>query len=71
MVCKKHSLPLTLIFLVTFLFPAGAWPKDSIDWMEADAPPFFIHEGIFKGQGYEDLDLFDKDQFVSKILDLS
>ncbi|NOR22886.1 MAG: TIGR02285 family protein [Desulforhopalus sp.] len=55
MVCKKHSLPLTLIFLVTFLFPAGAWPKDSIDWMEADAPPFFIHEGIFKGEGYEDL----------------
>ena len=24
-------------------------------WMEADAPPFFIHTGEFKGQGYEDI----------------
>lgn len=35
-----------------------AWPssaKDSITWMEATAPPFFIHEGPYTGQGYEDL----------------
>ncbi len=29
--------------------------KDDLAWMEAVAPPFFIHEGTFKGQGYEDL----------------
>ena len=28
--------------------------KDSIGWLEATAPPFFIHEGQYKGQGYED-----------------
>lgn len=53
MVYKKHSRPLSLILLITFLIPAGVWAKDSIDWMEAVAPPFFNHEGKFKGQGYE------------------
>jgi len=35
--------------------PSKLLAKDSIAWMEAVAPPFFIHEGILKGQGYEDL----------------
>lgn len=52
---KKHFAPLILILLVTFFTPTGAWTKDTISWMEAVAPPFFIHEGEFKGQGYEDL----------------
>ncbi len=29
--------------------------KDTVTWMEAIAPPFFIHQGRFKGQGYEDV----------------
>lgn len=29
--------------------------RDSLAWMEAVAPPFFIHDGAFKGQGYEDI----------------
>jgi len=35
--------------------------RDSITWMEAVAPPFFIHDGMLKGQGYEDLvtDIFE------------
>lgn len=45
--------------LFTFLFfivsPVNLQAKDSITWMEAVAPPFFIHEGNLKGQGYEDL----------------
>ena len=52
---KKHFFPLILIILVTLFTPTGAWTKDAISWMEAVAPPFFIHEGEFKGQGYEDL----------------
>ena len=55
MVGKKHFLPHTLLLLFTFLIPTTALTEDTIDWMEADAPPFFIHEGEFKGQGYEDL----------------
>ncbi len=41
--------------LTLFLFPVLVQAKDSITWLEAVAPPFFIHEGEFKGQGYEDL----------------
>ncbi len=43
-----------LLFL-TLLMPVKSIAADSIVWMEADAPPFFILEGPFKGQGYEDL----------------
>ncbi len=52
---KGHSLPFILILFAILLTPTGAWTKDSISWMEAVAPPFFIHEGAYKGQGYEDL----------------
>ncbi len=40
------------MFSVTCLLPSVAWTKDSISWMESTTPPFFIHEGGFKGQGY-------------------
>ncbi len=55
MLHKTLFLNLISIFVLTFLAPTGAWTKDSISWMEAVAPPFFIHEGELKGQGYEDL----------------
>ncbi len=29
--------------------------EETLTWMEAVAPPFFIHDGELKGQGYEDL----------------
>ena len=32
-----------------------SFAKEPITWLEAVAPPFFIHEGPLKGQGYEDL----------------
>lgn len=52
---KRYIYALLLLFFITCLAPSVAWTKDSISWMEAIAPPFFIHEGDFKGQGYEDL----------------
>ncbi len=55
MALKKLRVSCILILLIAAFVPTGAWTKDSIGWMEAVAPPFFIHEGKFKGQGYEDL----------------
>ena len=50
---KKSFLSLSLAcFFVTFLLSSAAWSKDSISWMESATPPFFIHAGVFKGQGY-------------------
>ncbi len=50
-----NLLSVILLFLVTFLVPDGARAQDALAWMEAVAPPFFIHDGELKGQGYEDL----------------
>ena len=46
---------LTTLFLVFFVIPAMAVTGDSITWLEAVAPPFFIHQGKLAGQGYEDV----------------
>lgn len=51
----KKLFTVILLVFVAILSPAALLAKDSIAWMEAVAPPFFIHEGEFKGQGYEDL----------------
>lgn len=51
-----RSTLLTIFFVL--LFSTGStqlMAKDSITWMEAVAPPFFIHDGPLQGQGYEDL----------------
>jgi len=40
------------IAILSSSLPSDA--KDSINWLEATSPPFFIHEGQYKGQGYED-----------------
>lgn len=50
---SRSYLFCVVLFLITI--PTNLLAKDSITWMEAVAPPFFIHEGDFKGQGYEDL----------------
>jgi uncharacterized protein (TIGR02285 family) len=54
-----HLLKTLLVTIFCFslcsLSPLTGHAKDSIAWMEAVAPPFFIHEGVLKGQGYEDL----------------
>ena len=53
------NIPRRCYLLITLLFfnmsPVNLQAKDVITWMEAVAPPFFIHEGNLKGQGYEDL----------------
>jgi uncharacterized protein (TIGR02285 family) len=51
----RNHLTMTLLLLVTFNIPSGLHAQDSLAWMEAVAPPFFIHDGELKGQGYEDL----------------
>lgn len=43
------------VFAIILILASPALAKESITWMEATAPPFFIHEGQYKGQGYEDL----------------
>lgn len=51
----KYS-PLSILILSAILFfSEEGWTKNSIVWLEAVAPPFFIHAGEFQGQGYEDL----------------
>lgn len=53
---KTKFAPFFILILLTMLFfSEEGWTKNSIVWLEAVAPPFFIHEGEFQGQGYEDL----------------
>ena len=51
----NKSLFYAIFTLLFFSISPHALAKDSITWLEANAPPFFIHEGDLKGQGYEDL----------------
>lgn len=44
-----------MLFFAICLMPNGLRAQEALAWMEAVAPPFFIHEGELKGQGYEDL----------------
>ena len=52
---NKSQVFAAVLVILTLTFPALSSAKDSITWLEAVAPPFFIHEGPLKGQGYEDL----------------
>lgn len=45
----------TILLASILCWPAAGLTKDSITWLEAVAPPFFIHDGPLKGQGYEDI----------------
>lgn len=55
MVSMITRLLCCLLCFTAFPIPGEAYAKESMAWMEAVAPPFFIHEGPYKGQGYEDL----------------
>lgn len=55
MVSVITRLLFCLFCCATFLLPNEVNAKETLAWMEAVAPPFFIHEGPYKGQGYEDL----------------
>jgi len=46
---------LVLVLICGLIFPLQAAAKEKLYWLEAVAPPFFIHEGPLAGQGYEDL----------------
>jgi len=50
----SSALPFFIVTLIIIgLHPAAVNARDSVTWLEAIAPPFFIHEGNNKGQGYE------------------
>lgn len=48
-------LLLSTLILAGFFMPINTFAKDKLYWLEAVAPPFFIHDGPLAGQGYEDL----------------
>lgn len=50
---KLHLPTILILLLALYVMPCQA--KDKIMWMEAVAPPFFIHEGPLADQGYEDV----------------
>jgi uncharacterized protein (TIGR02285 family) len=53
---KTLAASVQLVILAGSLWLAGgAFAKEKLFWLEAVAPPFFIHEGPLAGQGYEDL----------------
>ncbi len=58
--CRVQAL--AAVFFLIFASTVDSQAKDSITWLEAVAPPFFIHAGPLKGQGYEDLitDILEK-----------
>ena len=52
---RIEKIVLHILAVSILLTPALLMAKEKMYWMEAVAPPFFIHEGELKGQGYEDL----------------
>ncbi len=61
--CRRNiaGMRITIILLLSLVLPAvfasprSAAAEESITWLEADAPPFFIQDGPDRGQGYEDI----------------
>lgn len=51
---NNFCITISLLFFALFT-PQKSQAQDPLAWMEAVAPPFFIHEGDLKGQGYEDV----------------
>ena len=52
---KVRSLFFCGIALMPVLFaPTLSWAKDTVTWMEAVMPPYFIQSGALKDQGYGD-----------------
>jgi len=46
---------LPALLICGLLWPPQPFAKEKLYWLEAVAPPFFIHEGPLADQGYEDL----------------
>jgi len=51
-----------VFLIIVALSPRPGTANDQIMWLEAVAPPFFIHQGPLENQGYEDLltDIFEE-----------
>ena len=52
-----HTVRMLRVLLIGLLAAsrAAAAEPDTIHWLQADAPPFFILNGPLKGQGYQDV----------------
>lgn len=50
------SLPCrgAMLLLLFLTLPVQGWSKDTVTWMEAVMPPYFIQSGAMKDQGYGD-----------------
>lgn len=55
MVLRGKSIKTVVLIFVISLLATDVQAKEMINWMEAVAPPFYIHDGELKGQGYQDL----------------
>lgn len=55
MMLRNITLCLVTCIVLAVNVPVTAAGKDTVTWLEAVAPPFFIHEGALAGQGYEDV----------------
>lgn len=58
MMKRKKTLAASVLLVIlagSLWLAGGAFAKEKLFWLEAVAPPFFIHEGPLAGQGYEDL----------------
>ena len=52
----RFRLPVRVLFaLILLVLPARAAERETVTWMEAVFPPFFIQHGVSAGQGYGDL----------------
>ena len=52
----RFRLPVRVLFaLILLVLPARAAERETVTWMEAVFPPFFIQHGVSAGQGYGDV----------------
>ncbi len=54
MIQQSATLFLYLLLAVLAL-PQSLMAKETITWLEATFPPYLIHQGEYKGQGYGDI----------------
>ncbi len=53
--CPPSLAGVLLAVLLTVTAPVQVAAKESVTWMEAVMPPYFIKDGAFKNQGYGDV----------------
>lgn len=52
---KRPAFLIFYLLLPILALPPSPMAKETITWLEATFPPYFIHQGEYKGQGYGDV----------------